>query len=110
MEREGNALRYASDELRNDKDIVSLAVSNRGYALKWASEAMRADEDVVIAATTTDPSAIRFASQEIQNEVGNNHAAKYLKAKRLYEEIAPSIEREHGHIDDEPEQAPKLKI
>jgi hypothetical protein len=34
----GISLRYASDELKNDKDVVMNAVQNSGMALKFASK------------------------------------------------------------------------
>ena len=37
----GNALEYASDELRNDKEVVLAAVKDCGDALKYASDELK---------------------------------------------------------------------
>ena len=39
------ALRYASEELKNDKEIVLTAVKNNGYALAFASERLKNDKE-----------------------------------------------------------------
>ena len=41
----GNALQYASDELKNDKDVVLAAVTQNGNALGYASAELRNDKD-----------------------------------------------------------------
>ena len=43
----GKALDYASPELRNDRDVVLVAIKNEGL-LEYASEALQADRDVVL--------------------------------------------------------------
>ena len=45
-----NMLRYASAELKNDKDIVLVAVAQDGDALQYASEELKKDKEVVKAA------------------------------------------------------------
>lgn len=46
----GNALRYASDELRGNRDVVLAAVKRNGRALKYASDELQADKELVLAA------------------------------------------------------------
>ena len=35
MEKHGQTLYFASEELRNDEEVVTLAVSNKGIILKY---------------------------------------------------------------------------
>ena len=43
----GKNLKYASESLKNDKEVVMLAVKKLGIALKYASESLKNDMDVV---------------------------------------------------------------
>ena len=44
----GEALEYASDELRGDREVVLAAVAQRGYALEWALDDLQNDREVVL--------------------------------------------------------------
>ena len=46
----GMVLQFASDELRNNKEVVLAAVEQDGRALQFASEDLKGDEDIVLAA------------------------------------------------------------
>jgi len=50
VKQNGEALQYASEELRADREFMLAAVQQRGWALKYASQALRADREVVLAA------------------------------------------------------------
>jgi hypothetical protein len=43
----GFALRYASKQLKNNKEIVKIAVAQWGLALEYASEELRNDPEIV---------------------------------------------------------------
>jgi hypothetical protein len=62
LQKEGAALKFASVELRGDRNIVSLAVHKNPLALKFASCDMQADKDIVMTAITGDGMAIHFCS------------------------------------------------
>jgi len=49
-QNDGQALYYASKELRNDKDVVLEAVKNKGIIIKYASLEARSDVDIAVAA------------------------------------------------------------
>ena len=57
----GCALEYASEALKADREVVMAAVKDIGYALRWASEAFRADKSVVLEAMKQDISNNCFA-------------------------------------------------
>jgi hypothetical protein len=52
--KKGLALEFASDELKNNKDIVLTAMMQNGEALKFASPALQSDRDVVTSAARHD--------------------------------------------------------
>ena len=50
VQQDGSALCYASDNLKDDKEVVMAAVKNYGYALSDASDSLKADKEVCLAA------------------------------------------------------------
>eukprot|EP00971_Amphidinium_carterae_P008325 164232-Amphidinium_carterae.1 len=63
--QDGHALEKASVARRNDHDIVLAAVQQNGCALRWASEACRADRRIVLAAVEQEERALQFAAEEL---------------------------------------------
>lgn len=62
-------LRQELDEhLRNNKEIVLVAVSRDGSLLKFASEELKADRDVLLAAVRSNPYSLQFATREMNND------------------------------------------
>ena len=55
-------LEYASEELRNNKEVVLEAVKKNGSALEYASERLQADKDVVLAAVKQYGDSIVYAN------------------------------------------------
>ena len=45
-----NALEYASDELKNDKQVILTVVQQNGWSLKYASDELKNDKEVVLKA------------------------------------------------------------
>ena len=93
VEGEGEALRFASQRLRNDRAVVSAAAHEtpealrhafwaargdghfmrgllrfRGILLEFASDALRADRDTVLIAVTQDGAALQHASRELRKD------------------------------------------
>ena len=50
VKQNGLALKYASKELRDDKDVVLAAVRQNGQSIRVASARLKDDEDVAMAA------------------------------------------------------------
>ena len=71
---EGEAFAEASDALKNDKEIVLIAVKNCSpphqcaptIVLAYASDQMRADKDVVLAAVRRNGWSLNYASKELK--------------------------------------------
>ena len=49
VQQDGRALGYASDELRNNPEIVLAAVRYRGWALDFTSDTLKNDPEIVMA-------------------------------------------------------------
>ena len=47
-------------KLKNDKDVVLAAVKREGDMLRWASNNLKNDKEVVLAAVNKDPDALRM--------------------------------------------------
>ena len=60
-QEDGEALKFASANLKADKEIVLAACNQDGEALKYASAELRANKECVIAAVKTTPEARKCA-------------------------------------------------
>ena len=68
VQNDGLALEFASDELKNDKEIVLLAISQYGEALYYASDELRNDKEIVMAAIKQDGEVLEYASNELRKD------------------------------------------
>jgi len=57
-------LRYASLEIRSDRDFTQLAVGRHGRALQFASGDLRSDLKLVRTAFAQNTSSLQFADRE----------------------------------------------
>jgi hypothetical protein len=81
----GYALRFASDELIDDKEVVLAAVTKTGFALEFASLEFKGDKEIVLAAVTQNGEALYHASEALRNDKDvttslsfqNGYALKY---------------------------------
>lgn len=63
LRRDPDWIKFASSDLRSDREVVGFAVSAKGSALQWVSDEMRADPEIVALAVGKDPLALKFASE-----------------------------------------------
>ena len=70
VRQDGRALKFASDELRNDREVVLRAVVKNKYkwALQYASEELRNDREFFLDAVKRSPYALEYASEELRND------------------------------------------
>ncbi len=66
---DGWALQYASSELRNDNSVVFGAVKNNGNVLEYASDELKNDKDFMMKVVPHSGCTLRFASDELKNDV-----------------------------------------
>jgi len=62
----GSILKYFSEEIRNNKGIVLIAVAKNGNELKYASGKLKKDREVVLTATNTGKSMGFFSNESIK--------------------------------------------
>ena len=62
-----NALEYASEEMKDNVEIVMAAVKTESFALQYASSNMKNNIDIVMEAVKQWPSSLQFASPHLQN-------------------------------------------
>ena len=65
MSQDWEALKWASDDLKGDRDIVSKALSQHWEALKWASDDLEGDREIVLKAVSQDWEALKWASSDL---------------------------------------------
>ena len=69
VEAAPSALLYASERLKNDKEVVLAAVKRSGAALEYASEELRDDREMVLSAVYSDWGCLKWvASQRLQQD------------------------------------------
>ena len=66
--KSGSALEFASDKLKDDKEIVLTAVTNRGYSLQYASTKLKDDKEIVLVAVTNGGFALQYASDKLKDD------------------------------------------
>ena len=64
----GPALAYASERLRGDLNVVMCAVGTWGYALEYAADALRDHTGVVMLAISASGEALQYASERLRGE------------------------------------------
>ena len=66
----GMALEFMPQEIQNNKELVIIALNNSaGFALKFASEELKADKEVVKESIKKWKSPLKYASKELQQEI-----------------------------------------
>jgi hypothetical protein len=60
------AMVWATESIRNDKEVVMTAVSNDGRELEFASRGLRNDKEVVMAAVCQWGHALEYASTSLK--------------------------------------------
>ena len=91
VKNNGEALRYASEELRADKEFVLEAIKHSGDASQYASRELWADKEFVLEAFKYDAGAsFRNVSEELKAELKTNEEflLKAIKVNGLALEYA----------------------
>ena len=70
VQKDGKALRYASQALRADRNVVREAVKKTGSALEYASPDLKNDRDTVLMAIKQEPRSLEFASGALRGDRG----------------------------------------
>jgi hypothetical protein len=68
MRINGELLQHVSDELKDDYEIVNIAVGNNANALRFASNELRDNREIVMKAVKNNPKALKFASIKLRSD------------------------------------------
>ena len=108
VRQNGNALRYASKELQGDRELVLEAVRQDGIALWYASKELKEDREVVLAAVTKDGDSLQYASKELRGDPQVVLAAVRQDGYAL-EYASEELRADLNFIKEVIKQNPKLK-
>ena len=62
-----HGLTYAPQKIREDEEIIRLAINKNSYALKYASSSLRDKKDIVLMAVSNQGDSLDYASENLQN-------------------------------------------
>lgn len=97
IELDSSLLEYAGEELQNNVELVYQAVSKDGSSLEFAGDKMKNDKKIVLSAVQEYPYALAYASEKLRND----------------KEIALiAIEKDYGtyiHLGKEIKNDPEIK-
>lgn len=69
-----------SDELKDDKEAMLIAVQRFGFLLELASDRLKDDKDIVLAAVKEDGAYLEYASKRLQEDADVLEAVKKAEA------------------------------
>ena len=97
----GFALQYVPDKMKNDKEIVLIAVGSPnspwGMALDYASDTLKNDVDVVLTAVTSHGAALEYASDTLKN---NEEVVMAAIREEKYREFDSALEYASDELRD----------
>ena len=108
VQRNDNALSYASDEMQADREVVLTAVQKNPRALAYVSAELRADREIVLAAVRGNSFVLQYAAAELRADrevvlaavqqigVTLQHASAELQADP--EVVLVAMEQDQGAI------------
>ncbi len=86
-------LKFFSERLRSDKEIVSRAISNNVYLLELASDALRNDKTFMKELLQKNPTALRYISEELKGD--KDLVFPVLKGHpELYSAASPKVQND----------------
>jgi hypothetical protein len=68
MKKDWQAFGYASDELKNDREVVITAVHTNWNAIRYASDELKNDHEIAKSAVIQSWEALQYVSPEMKNE------------------------------------------
>ena len=126
LHKNGMALEYMPESIKNNKKLVTVAVYNNGYSLQFASNELRADYDVVSKAILKYKLPLKYASENLQiffrdkwnNYYAEHHENKWTgyeisyngiftskeKMEEIYEMQKGKNNKKNKNLDSEPEE------
>ncbi len=92
----GRSLKYASDELKSDKEVVLVAVRQYGDALEYASKELQGDKEVVLAGLVLH-GTMKYASKYLKALISKTK--KELNTCETVEALKYLIEKDNARAE-----------
>ena len=88
IKKDGLALMYASEPLRNTEEIVHTAVKRTGCALEYASPELKNNKTIAISAISRDPHAFMYVGEKLKEdpEIVELYNSKKSESERYHYE------------------------
>ncbi len=87
---EADAFKFASDAMKDNRELMARFIERNGYMLRFASDRLKDDEDLVITAIKDEPEPFIYASRRLRDD--KKFIAKAVIARS---EIYPFIDDKH---------------
>lgn len=100
----GKFIKYASERIKNDKQIGLIAVRSNGFALRFLSLELRNDQDVALAALSHNIKSLKSIGPALKERIGSNDPVDYL-TKLI---MTDSLDKKLNNQDFT--QSPKFKL
>jgi len=85
--------------LKDNKEIMLRKVSEDAWNLQFASERLKNDLDIVYLAITKEKRTITFIGDDLKKKIGEQDPIKYIETalhkQQLEKELAPKTEAKH---------------
>ena len=75
VSKHGNALEYATVELKGDREIMMKAVSENGFVLEHATTELKGDREIVMKAVSENGWSLRHATEKLRGDADLIEAA-----------------------------------
>ncbi len=87
----GDGFGFISNRLKEDREVVELAVSLKGTNLSDVQEVFKNDKNIVLLAVKNSDYSYRYASNEIKELIGNNDPVKALETSINFEKLTKEL-------------------
>ena len=89
----GNSLQYFADEIRQDKDIVSIAVNNSPHALEFADKSLLSDKDFILSLPSSAFKAFSILGDKLKKD--HDVVAKAIAMDcNLYQDLPKNLKED----------------
>ena len=92
----GLALKYTSDQLKEDAAVVTIAVGQNGSTLRLASDPIKADREVVMKAVANPATMFLSIKEEYRDEVQLEYRTRLTE--RWLKDAVQRISRKHTRL------------
>lgn len=90
-EKKSEVYSVFKDGLLKNKDFVNEAIKIDGYIFKYASEEIRNDKEVVLEAIRKYPLNKEQIGSDLKKEIGNNEPEKFISSKLLSGDLKENL-------------------